>query len=205
MQKRRPRRSPRTEDQRTKIIRWRHRWLEAKPLTFTVLAARRHSHRRHGRNHPDVSRERKRPDHRVALNLTRRSKCSGRDIYIREGCVGCHSQMIRPFRSETERYGEYSKAGEFVYDHPFLWGSKRTGPDLHREGGKYPDAWHYNHHGRSAFHLARFDHAALSVVALAETRLTSLPARISALRKVGVPYPAGYENAQAQKTWTPRP
>ena len=69
----------------------------------------------------------------------------GRDIYIREGCVGCHSQMIRPFRSETERYGEYSKAGEFVYDHPFLWGSKRTGPDLHRVGGKYPDAWHFHH------------------------------------------------------------
>ncbi len=69
----------------------------------------------------------------------------GRDIYIREGCNNCHSQMIRPFRSETERYGEYSKAGEFVYDHPFLWGSKRTGPDLHRIGGKYPDAWHYNH------------------------------------------------------------
>jgi cytochrome c oxidase cbb3-type subunit I/II len=69
----------------------------------------------------------------------------GRDLYIREGCVSCHSQMIRPFRSETERYGEYSKAGEFVYDHPFLWGSKRTGPDLHREGKKYPDSWHYNH------------------------------------------------------------
>ncbi|MFZ9939263.1 MAG: cytochrome-c oxidase, cbb3-type subunit I [Bacteroidia bacterium] len=69
----------------------------------------------------------------------------GRDVYIKEGCVGCHSQMIRPFRSETERYGEYSKAGEFIYDHPFLWGSKRTGPDLHRVGGKYPDSWHYNH------------------------------------------------------------
>ncbi|WP_420570873.1 cytochrome-c oxidase, cbb3-type subunit I [Kordia sp.] len=69
----------------------------------------------------------------------------GRDIYIREGCVGCHSQMIRPFRSEVERYGEYSKAGEFVYDHPFLWGSKRTGPDLHREGGLKSDAWHYKH------------------------------------------------------------
>lgn len=69
----------------------------------------------------------------------------GRDIYIREGCSTCHSQMIRPFRSETERYGEYSKAGEFVYDHPFLWGSKRTGPDLHREGGKYSDSWHYQH------------------------------------------------------------
>jgi cytochrome c oxidase cbb3-type subunit I/II len=69
----------------------------------------------------------------------------GRDLYIREGCVGCHSQMIRPFRSEVERYGEYSKAGEFVYDHPFLWGSKRTGPDLHRQGGKYNDNWHFNH------------------------------------------------------------
>ncbi|WP_179339643.1 cytochrome-c oxidase, cbb3-type subunit I [Winogradskyella ludwigii] len=69
----------------------------------------------------------------------------GRDLYIREGCVGCHSQMVRPFRSEVERYGEYSKAGEFVYDHPFLWGSKRTGPDLHRIGGKYSDNWHFNH------------------------------------------------------------
>ena len=69
----------------------------------------------------------------------------GRDIYIREGCVGCHSQMVRPFPHETERYGEFSKAGEFVYDHPFLWGSKRTGPDLARLGGKYPDEWHYKH------------------------------------------------------------
>jgi cytochrome c oxidase cbb3-type subunit I/II len=69
----------------------------------------------------------------------------GRDIYIREGCLGCHSQMIRPFRSETERYGEFSKSGEFIYDRPFLWGSKRTGPDLHRVGQKYSDIWHYNH------------------------------------------------------------
>ncbi|OYU84419.1 MAG: cytochrome C oxidase Cbb3 [Flavobacterium sp. BFFFF2] len=69
----------------------------------------------------------------------------GRDLYIREGCVGCHSQMIRPFRSEVVRYGDYSKAGEYVFDHPFLWGSKRTGPDLHRVGGKYPDTWHFNH------------------------------------------------------------
>jgi len=69
----------------------------------------------------------------------------GRDLYIREGCYNCHSQMVRPFRAETLRYGEYSRAGEFVYDHPFQWGSKRTGPDLHRVGGKYPDAWHYRH------------------------------------------------------------
>ncbi len=70
---------------------------------------------------------------------------SGRDIYIREGCVGCHSQMIRPFRAETERYGHYSVAGEFVYDRPFLWGSKRTGPDLHRVGERYSDDWHRVH------------------------------------------------------------
>lgn len=70
---------------------------------------------------------------------------AGRDIYIREGCVGCHSQMVRPFRAETERYGHYSTAGEFIYDRPFLWGSKRTGPDLHRVGGRYSDEWHYAH------------------------------------------------------------
>ncbi len=70
---------------------------------------------------------------------------SGRDIYIREGCVGCHSQMVRPFRAETERYGHYSVAGEFIYDRPFLWGSKRTGPDLHRVGGRYSDEWHRVH------------------------------------------------------------
>ncbi len=70
---------------------------------------------------------------------------AGRDIYIREGCANCHSQMIRPFRAETERYGHYSVAGEFVYDRPFLWGSKRTGPDLHRVGGRYTDDWHRAH------------------------------------------------------------
>jgi cytochrome c oxidase cbb3-type subunit 2 len=70
---------------------------------------------------------------------------AGRDVYVRESCMVCHSQMIRPFRAETERYGHYSVAGEFVYDRPFQWGSKRTGPDLHRVGGRYSDAWHYAH------------------------------------------------------------
>jgi cytochrome c oxidase cbb3-type subunit II len=74
-----------------------------------------------------------------ALQLT------GRDIYVREGCYNCHSQMVRPFRAETERYGHFSVAGEFVYDRPFQWGSKRTGPDLHRVGGRYSDDWHYTH------------------------------------------------------------
>jgi cytochrome c oxidase cbb3-type subunit I/II len=123
----------------------------------------------------------------------------GRDIYIREGCLGCHSQMIRPFRSETERYGEYSKAGEFVYDHPFLWGSKRIGPDLHRIGGKYPDAWHYSHleNPRSTSPGSIMpNYPWLLSQKLDEA---SLPARIKALRKVGVPYADGYENGAALK------
>jgi len=118
----------------------------------------------------------------------------GRDIYIREGCLACHSQMIRPFRSETERYGEYSKAGEFVYDHPFLWGSKRIGPDLHRVGGKYPDAWHYNHldDPRSTSPGSIMPRYLWLLTQQLDT--SSLPARISALRRVGVPYAPGYES-----------
>jgi cytochrome c oxidase cbb3-type subunit I/II len=123
----------------------------------------------------------------------------GRDIYIREGCVGCHSQMVRPFRSETERYGEYSKAGEFVYDHPFLWGSKRTGPDLHREGGKYPDAWHFNHMEDPRATSPGSIMPAYPWLLTQKLDTSSLPARIRALRKIGVPYPEGYENGQAQK------
>lgn len=118
----------------------------------------------------------------------------GRDVYIREGCVNCHSQMIRPFRSETERYGEYSKAGEFVYDHPFLWGSKRTGPDLQREGGKYGNAWHYNH---------LFDPQTMSPGSIMppyewlisqQLDTTTTRSKISAMRTLGVPYAVGYEN-----------
>jgi cytochrome c oxidase cbb3-type subunit I/II len=107
--------------------------------------------------------------------------------------------MIRPFRSETERYGEYSKAGEFVYDHPFTWGSKRTGPDLHRIGGKYPDAWHYNHMDdpRSTSPGSVMPRYPWLLTQKLDT--TSLPARIKALRSVGVPYPDGFENGPAQK------
>jgi len=122
----------------------------------------------------------------------------GRDLYIREGCVGCHSQMIRPFRSETERYGEYSKAGEFVFDHPFLWGSKRTGPDLHRVGGKYSDAWHYHHMEDPRSMSPGSIMPPYPWLYASKLDLTSLPARIRALRKVGVPYPEGTE-ATAQK------
>jgi cytochrome c oxidase cbb3-type subunit I/II len=117
----------------------------------------------------------------------------GRDIYIREGCNNCHTQWVRPFRSETERYGEYSKAGEFVYDHPFLWGSRRTGPDLHRVGGKYADGWHYNH---------MYDPTSTSPgsvmppypwIYFDNLDTDALEAKIATLRHLGVPYPEGYE------------
>jgi cytochrome c oxidase cbb3-type subunit I/II len=123
----------------------------------------------------------------------------GRDIYIREGCLGCHSKMIRPFRSETERYGEYSKAGESVYDHPFLWGSERKGPDLAREGGKYPAAWHYNHMDdpRSTSPGSIMPRYLWLLTQKMET--DTLPSHLAALRRIGVPYPAGYENGPAQK------
>jgi cytochrome c oxidase cbb3-type subunit I/II len=123
----------------------------------------------------------------------------GRDIYIREGCVGCHSQMVRPFRSETERYGEYSKVGEYVYDHPFLWGSKRTGPDLHRVGGKYPDAWHYNHMEEPESTSPGSIMPNYPWLLTQKLDTNALAGRIIALRKVGVPYPKGYENGEAQK------
>ncbi len=117
----------------------------------------------------------------------------GRDIYIREGCYLCHSQMVRPFRDEVARYGEYSKAGEFVYDHPFQWGSKRTGPDLARIGGKYPDSWHYNHmlEPQSMSPGSIMPSYAWLHDNPIDTAIT--PAKIRAMQTLGVPYPAGYD------------
>jgi cytochrome c oxidase cbb3-type subunit I/II len=106
--------------------------------------------------------------------------------------------MVRPFRSETERYGDYSKAGEFVFDHPFLWGSKRTGPDLHRIGGKYPDAWHYNHMDDPNLTSPGSIMPRYSWLLTQKLNTNSLPARIAALRKTGVPYPPGFEHGDAR-------
>jgi len=117
----------------------------------------------------------------------------GRDLYIREGCSNCHSQTVRPFRSETERYGEYSKAGEFVYDHPFLWGSKRTGPDLARIGGKYGDSWHYNHLMDPRLMSPGSIMPGYDWLITQKLDTTTTVAKINAMRKVGVPYAAGYE------------
>jgi len=117
----------------------------------------------------------------------------GRDLYIREGCSNCHSQTIRPFRSETERYGEYSKAGEFVYDHPFLWGSKRTGPDLARIGGKYSNAWHYNHLMDPRILNQQSIMPAYDWLITQDLDTSTTVAKINAMRKIGVPYAPGYE------------
>ena len=177
---------------------WGHRWLEAKPILFTVLtlvailiggAVEIIPMYLIKENVPTIT----------SVKPYTPLEVLGRDLYIREGCVGCHSQMIRPFRSETERYGDYSKAGEFIYDHPFLWGSKRTGPDLHRLGGKYPDAWHYNHMDDPSLTSPGSIMPRYSWLLTQKLDTNSLPARIAALRKVGVPYPSGFENGDAQK------
>ena len=113
---------------------------------------------------------------------------AGRDIYQREGCYNCHSQMIRPFRAETERYGHYSVAGEFVYDHPFQWGSKRTGPDLHRVGGRYSDDWHRLHLRQPRDLVPESNMPAYPWLAKTMLDPTESAPRMKALARVGVPY-----------------
>lgn len=128
----------------------------------------------------------------------------GRDVYLREGCYNCHSQMIRPFRAETMRYGHYSVAGEFVYDHPFQWGSKRTGPDLHRVGGKYSDEWHRIHLNNPRDVVPESNMPAYPWLQKNLVDHSVVAQRMEALRKVGVPYTdeqiAGAEAAVKGKT-----
>jgi len=115
-------------------------------------------------------------------------RLEGRDIYIREGCYNCHSQMVRPFRAETLRYGTFSKAGEFVYDHPFQWGSKRTGPDLHRVGGKYSDEWHRLHLISPRSLVPESNMPAYAWLENADLNPADMAPKLKALRVVGVPY-----------------
>ncbi len=121
---------------------------------------------------------------------------AGRDIYTREGCYNCHSQMIRPLYAETLRYGHYSMAGEFVWDHPFQWGSKRTGPDLHRVGGKYSDEWHRVHLNNPRDLVPESNMPAYPWLAENLVDAEAMPAHLRALHRVGVPY-SGDEMAQA--------
>ena len=123
---------------------------------------------------------------------------AGRDVYLREGCYNCHSQMIRPLRAETLRYGHYSVAGEFVYDHPFQWGSKRTGPDLHRVGGKYSDEWHRIHLNNPRDVVPESNMPAYSWLEKTPVDAAAMPAHMTALRRVGVPY-SDEEIAQASQ------
>ncbi|MBK8957434.1 MAG: cytochrome-c oxidase, cbb3-type subunit II [Proteobacteria bacterium] len=113
---------------------------------------------------------------------------AGRDVYIREGCYVCHSQMIRPFRAETERYGHYSLAGEFVYDHPFQWGSKRTGPDLHRVGGRYSDDWHRVHLNNPRDVVPESIMPGYPWLEKTELPTDTISARMTVLRTLGLPY-----------------
>ena len=123
---------------------------------------------------------------------------AGRDVYVREGCYNCHSQMIRPLRAETLRYGHYSVAGEFVYDHPFQWGSKRTGPDLHRVGGKYSDEWHRIHLINARDVVPESNMPAYPWLEKNRVDAAAMPTHMTTLRRVGVPY-SDAEIAQASQ------
>ena len=113
---------------------------------------------------------------------------TGRDVYVREGCYNCHSQMVRPFRAEVERYGHYSVAGEFVYDHPFQWGSKRTGPDLHRVGGRYSDEWHRIHLNDPRSVVPESNMPAYPWLVKSAANAEDIEAKLRALGRLGVPY-----------------
>ncbi len=170
----------------------RHRWLEKRPLQFALLATvlvligglvELIPTFLVKSNVPTI----------FSVKPYTPLELQGRDLYIREGCNNCHSQMVRPFRSETERYGEYSKAGEFVYDHPFLWGSKRTGPDLHREGKKYPNVWHYLHMDDPRQISPGSIMPSYSWMLSQNLDISTTESKIRAMQTLGVPYPAGYE------------
>ncbi|MFN3304992.1 MAG: cytochrome-c oxidase, cbb3-type subunit II [Roseateles sp.] len=124
---------------------------------------------------------------------------AGRDIYLREGCYNCHSQMVRPLFAETLRYGHYSTAGEFVYDYPFQWGSKRTGPDLHRVGGRYSDDWHRIHLNNPRDLVPESNMPAYPWLSTTPVDAAGLPARLSAMRTLGVPYTDDQIKSSAQE------
>lgn len=190
--------APALVDPTSGTYKYKHKWLESRPGKFAVLATIAiligglvefiptfliKS------NIPTIS----------SVKPYTPLELQGRDIYVREGCYVCHSQMIRPFRSETERYGEYSKAGEYVYDHPFQWGSKRTGPDLHRVGGKYPNVWHYLHMSDPRSISPGSIMPPYEWLYEQDIDAGSTSDKISAMRTLGVPYPDGYEQAAEEE------
>lgn len=180
---------------------WHQRLLERKPLTITILALLMVSIGGMIEMIPTFMIESNVPTIASVKPYTP-LELQGRDIYVREGCYVCHTQMIRPFRSEIERYGEYSKSGEFVYDHPHQWGSKRTGPDLHRIGGKYPDSWHYNHMEDPTSMSPGSIMPRYGWLLEDDLDTTSTPGKIRAMQTLGVPYEKDYDkiaNAELHK------
>lgn len=167
--------------------KYKHRWIETRPGKFAILATIVILIGGAVQMIPTFLIESNIPTITSVKPYTA-LELQGRDIYIREGCNNCHSQMIRPFRSETERYGEYSKAGEFVYDHPFLWGSKRTGPDLQRIGKKYPNLWHYYHMNDPGSISPGSIMPSYPWLLEQELDISTTEAKINAMRKIGVPY-----------------
>jgi len=171
---------------RFKAARWHRRW-EGLPLTFSVLTAVAVI---------VASLFEILPTFLIRSNIPTIAsvkpwtplELAGRDLYIREGCFNCHSQMIRPLRHETERYGEYSKPGEFVYDHPFLWGSRRIGPDLAREGGKYPDLWHLRHFESPPSITPRSIMPPYRELVTNRLDFAGIQNRVDAMAMLGVPY-----------------
>ncbi|WP_274474542.1 cytochrome-c oxidase, cbb3-type subunit I [Mangrovimonas aestuarii] len=177
-----------------------HTWLERKPVQLTILATIAILIGGIIQIVPTIMVESNIPTISSVKPYTP-LELEGRDIYIREGCVSCHSQMIRPFRSEVERYGEYSKAGEFVYDRPFLWGSKRTGPDLHRIGGKYSDNWHLNHMYDPQSTSSGSIMPSYQWLMHNELDKSQTESKMKTLAKLGVPYSEeDIANAQQQMT-----
>ena len=167
--------------------KYRHRRLERKPMLFMVLALVAILIGGMVEMIPTFTMSSNVPTITSVKPYTA-LEIQGRDLYIREGCVNCHSQTIRPFRSETARYGEYSKAGEFVYDHPFLWGSKRTGPDLQRIGGKYPHKWHFDHLLDPTITSPGSIMPAYPWLIEQAIDYTDLPKKLEVMKTLGVPY-----------------
>ena len=168
-----------------------HKWIEARPIQMLVLSAVLVLIGGLVEIIPMLTIDKNIPKIASVMPYTP-LELEGRDLYIREGCVGCHSQMVRPFRSETERYGEYSKSGEFIYDRPFLWGSKRTGPDLHRVGAKYPDSWHYNHMNEPTSMAPGSIMPPYPWLLENDLNTNYTSSKIKILQSLGTPYPDGY-------------
>lgn len=168
-----------------------HKWIEARPIQMLVLSAVLVLIGGMVEIIPMLTIDKNIPKIASVMPYTP-LELEGRDLYIREGCVGCHSQMVRPFRSETERYGEYSKSGEFIYDRPFLWGSKRTGPDLHRVGAKYPDSWHYNHMNEPTSMAPGSIMPPYPWLLENDLNTNYTSSKIKILQSLGTPYPDGY-------------